>query len=417
MVVATPMSHNQYRACPAIACYTASHLRSINITRLSIVTCGMFSHSSCRAIHRWTLFAGSGRTTNCLIKDIPDVFYWRQIRDMCWIIKHTDVFVVQKSSANAATVGSGIVVLENGVVVAKKSAGRSGAVSHRGIWLHSDYQQWLAVVWCVHGIFPPKPVRIPRRVPPCNLRCRHHPYMLLHICSVNRESPLNRHSRGHSSIVLASSGCASWPRQVAVVVEQGWGPIHLEGEVHGDCHPSVDFGQFEAKSVHWIDRLSHLQWVWLVWDDRRDEESRYSGPGRGRSIDDEGPCDSTDGHSAIEHAYAHSYRPYGSCGILQITIIWIFWVAFNKVYSKVYQECRKSWQINWLQSSLPRNPSLAKLAQIDINSAEETEMHIGSAATTVCYVIGTPGCGALKMKCYVDIVVDCIFGNIIVYAV
>ena len=58
--VAKSMSHNQYRVCPSFVWCPEGHLHHINITRLSIVTCRMFSHSSWAAIHSWLLFAGSG---------------------------------------------------------------------------------------------------------------------------------------------------------------------------------------------------------------------------------------------------------------------------------------------------------------------------------------------------------------------
>ena len=50
--------------------------------------------------------------TNCLIKDVPDVFYLGQIRGICWPMKHTEALVIQKLSAHAGDVWSGIVVLE-----------------------------------------------------------------------------------------------------------------------------------------------------------------------------------------------------------------------------------------------------------------------------------------------------------------
>ena len=46
----------------------------------------------------------------------------------------------------------------------------------------------------------------------------------------------------------------------------------------------LPFGQFDAKSVDWIDRLSHLQWLWLVWGDRGDDKSEYSEQGSSHEI-------------------------------------------------------------------------------------------------------------------------------------
>ena len=49
---------------------------------------------------------------------------------------------------------------------------------------------------------------------------------------------VTRRWRGHSSITLMCSECASWPSRI----KEGWGPIHIKGA-------SVDFEYFEAQSV------------------------------------------------------------------------------------------------------------------------------------------------------------------------
>ena len=46
--------------------------------------------------------------------------------------------------------------------------------------------------------------------------------------------------------------------------------------------------------------------------------------------------------------------------------------------------------IHRLWSRLSGNPSVfSTITEIDIDSAESTEMHFGSVATTICYVIGS----------------------------
>ena len=55
---------------------------------------------------------------NCLIRDVPDMYYRGQIREICWAV--TDVFVIQKLSADVGDVRSGIVLLENGVDLANE---------------------------------------------------------------------------------------------------------------------------------------------------------------------------------------------------------------------------------------------------------------------------------------------------------
>ena len=60
MEVATSRSHNQYPVCPPLDWRSAAYLRCKYIAKLSLVTCGMLSRSSWRAIRSWSLFVGSG---------------------------------------------------------------------------------------------------------------------------------------------------------------------------------------------------------------------------------------------------------------------------------------------------------------------------------------------------------------------
>ena len=92
MRVVSSVSHYQYWVCAPFTRHTAAHLHHINTTRLSTVTCRMFSHSSWRSICSWSSFTESGcrrRTT-----------WWRM--------------------PDAGNTRSCIIMLENGVVLANE---------------------------------------------------------------------------------------------------------------------------------------------------------------------------------------------------------------------------------------------------------------------------------------------------------
>ena len=86
----------------------------------------------------------------------------------------TEYVVILKFSTHAGDVRSGIIILEKSYCSGERRVGRSGTVSHRGIWQHSYYKQWHAVLFDVHGIFTPKPVHLCCRVPPCVRQWRQH---------------------------------------------------------------------------------------------------------------------------------------------------------------------------------------------------------------------------------------------------
>ena len=90
----------------------------------------------------------------------------------------TEYVVILKFSAHAGDVRSGIIILEKSYCSGEWRVGRSGTVSHRGIWQHSYYKQWHAVLFDVHGIFTPKPVHLCCRVPPCVRQWRQHSALL-----------------------------------------------------------------------------------------------------------------------------------------------------------------------------------------------------------------------------------------------
>ena len=160
--------------CAPFSWRTAAHLHHINTTRLSTVTCWMFSHSSCRFICSWSSFTESGcrrRTTwwrmpkACFIGDKSGEYAGQSSTWTCWLSS--------KYLQTRATWGLALSCWKM-CCSGEWRAGRSIAVFHRGIWLHSDYQQWKAVVCDIYGIFPPKPVRHHRHVSPCIWQWRQH---------------------------------------------------------------------------------------------------------------------------------------------------------------------------------------------------------------------------------------------------
>ena len=209
----------------------------------------------------------------------------------------------------------------------ERKAGRSGAVSHLGIWQHSDYQQWHAIVCDVHGNIPSKPVRLHSLVPPCVQRWHQHSAPLCDVTHVATRllceaGNVTHHCRGHSSIVLVSSGCASWARRVAVVVGQGLGPIHVEasfslfrtvcGEIRWLNKPTVSSivavadlrrSQMKNPDIVVLGRSRHTRssGMWTVCC-RATLLKSTSNTAYCRSIHIEGPCDSPGGHFAIDHA-------------------------------------------------------------------------------------------------------------------
>ena len=113
-----------------------------------------------------------------------------------------------------------------------------------------------------------------------------------------------------------------------------------------------------APSVDWIDRLSPLQLLRLVWGDPGDGDSRYIGSDRGHHIrslgmwatccqaklfnstpktaycpgvDIKSPHEGPDGHSTKRYANGAFPKPCDSCGILKIAISGLFKVAFYRI--------------------------------------------------------------------------------------
>ena len=115
-------------------------------------------------------------------------------------VNQAHVFVIQKSSAHVGEVRSGIVLLKYGVVD-KWTAGRPGAVSHHGIQITNN------AIQC-HPVYDGDG----SNSLPCAVHCR---------SSALWTGNVARPWRWYSTIMLASNGCASWPRRVADVVEQG----------------------------------------------------------------------------------------------------------------------------------------------------------------------------------------------------
>ena len=194
MGVATSMSHNQYRVCPPFAWRNAAYLRRIDITRLSTVTCGMFSHSSWRAmviVHR----------------------EWMTETNAWW-----------RTSQTSFGVKFG------------KYAGQSST------WAHSSSKNSLHMwamcgralsCWKIVLFWWTKDRTIGRGISSRYLRAFILPTMACCRVRCPWDTPAQtceagnvpRQCRGHSSIVLTFSGWPSWSRQVAVV---------------GDSLPSVD---------------------------------------------------------------------------------------------------------------------------------------------------------------------------------
>ena len=218
-------------------------LRRIGIAKLPLVTCGMFFQSCWRAIRSWSFFPGSGcrPATKCLIKNIPDVFYWRQIRWTCWLIKHTGVFVIQKFLADVDNVRSGIAVLENCAALANEGQDKQAQyliAIYESMQIASNGMQLCATSMDIPTSTPP---------PLCtNMRTT--------VTSVSY-SPVRRRTRCRPSskkqetwsvtlIVLTSSGFASWPLRVVVVVEQRLDLIHVEGS-----RVNTDLPQLFSKSL------------------------------------------------------------------------------------------------------------------------------------------------------------------------
>ena len=222
MGFAMSMSHNQYRVWPPLAWLTAAHFCRIDITRSSVVSCRMFSHSSWRAICNWLMFTGSRcqrRTAWSRTSQTCSIL--GQIRGICRPMKHKEILVIQKLCPCGRRVGWHCRAKK--WYSGNRKAGQSGAVSQPGIWQHSDYQQWHAVVCEVQTA--QTNVHLRHRVPPFIRQwCQHFAPM----CDVTRDAAhlfceagnMTRHWREHSSIVLASSRWTSWPKGVAVVVEQ-----------------------------------------------------------------------------------------------------------------------------------------------------------------------------------------------------
>ena len=170
-----------------------------------------------RAIHNWALFDGSG--------------YWRRTASS----RRPRKFGENAGQSTTWTFSSSRNNLQKRVTwglawscwkyccSGERKAGRTGAVSHRGIWQYSDYQQWHGIVCDVHGLFTPKPVRLRSCEPLCVRRWRQ---LSAPLCGTRHAAAhllcearnVTRHWRGHSSIVLVSSGFASWPRPFAAVV-------------------------------------------------------------------------------------------------------------------------------------------------------------------------------------------------------
>ena len=221
MGFAMSMSHNQYRAWPPLAWPTAAHLCRIDITRLSVVHCRVFSYSPWRVICNWLLFTGSRcRRRTAWSRTSQTCSILEQIRGICRANGAQRNFSHPETLRMWATCGLTLLCWK--MVFWQSKAGQSGAVSHPGIWQHSDYQNWHAVVSEVQTA--QTTVHLRHRVPPFIRQwCQHFAPM----CDVTRDAAhlgeaatITRHWREHSSIVLASSRWTSWPKGVAVVVEQ-----------------------------------------------------------------------------------------------------------------------------------------------------------------------------------------------------
>ena len=161
---------------------TTAHLCCISINNLPIVIVGYFPGRLYTVGHR----SLEVEATNRRIK----VFYWEWVRGICWPITYMDVLVILKHSVDAGGVRSGIVVLENGVVLADDGQGERAqyliSVSDSIQITHSD------MLWHIHEIFPSQPVRLRHPVPSCiwlPLPCSAS-YTLPPICPVIKETLL-----------------------------------------------------------------------------------------------------------------------------------------------------------------------------------------------------------------------------------
>ena len=218
------MQPNQYQVCPPFLSRTAA-LHRIDITKLAIVFCGMFAHSSCTAIHIWSLFVGSG----CR-------------RWIAWSRTSQTYFIEDKSGKYA------------GQSSTWTFASSRSSVQTRATWgLASSC--WKMLFWRM------KDRTIGRRISSRSLTT----FRLPTIKWSCARCPWD---------IQVSSWCASRSSRVAVVVEHWWGSIHAEGDAQR-------FAQSISDSLR--RNQSHLQWVWLVWSDHGDGESGYNGPGQGSS--------------------------------------------------------------------------------------------------------------------------------------
>ena len=181
---------------------------------------------------------------------------------------------------------------------------KSDAVALGRIWQHSDYQQCYTVPGDAHGMFSPKPVHLRTAVyhPAYDgdvsipLLCAVPP-VPPPFCSVKVEMFFFSLKK-HSAMVLASSGCDSWPRRVSAVEEQGWVPIHIKGKSRGD----------------WLIQLilDGLMWIWLLVE----------------ALALRALVTALTNIMPSNISVTRSRRSNGSCGFLQIARSGILWVAF-----------------------------------------------------------------------------------------
>ena len=284
MGFAMSMSHNQYRVWPPLAWLTAAHFCRIDITRSSVVSCRMFSHSSWRAICNWLMFTGSRcqrRTAWSRTSQTCSIL--GQIRGICRPMKHKEILVIQKLCPCGRRVGwhcrakNGILAIERQDNPAQYLIPASDSIQIT----NNDMQL------CVKSK-PPKQM--------CTSATVCHPsydsdvsislpcatsHVMLHIFSVKRETWLVT----EENIPLSCWRLADEPPdpRESLSSSSRLNAIHVEGDVRRDHIPAVDFGQFEGISVHWIDRQSRMQWLRLLWGHYRFEVSGYSGLGKGSS--------------------------------------------------------------------------------------------------------------------------------------
>ena len=233
------IAYLEYTRC----CYTAVNFRwwkkrssndlkhdRMNITKLSVVTCGMFFHCSWRAIRSWPLFTGSGSR-----------------RRTAWSRTSTTYSIGDKSGEYAGQSGThmlsstrnslqtlamwGLALSCWKMVLFWRMNGRAMGRSIPSRYLTSFRLLTMACCcaqcpWDIsaHTNMPPLPCATLHTTVTSALSSPCGPtYAVVHLfCETGN---VTRHWRGHSSIVPTSSSCDSWPRRVAVVVEQGWGLI------------------------------------------------------------------------------------------------------------------------------------------------------------------------------------------------